>query len=474
MSNQSIYFNKYILIGILITTTVTFSLYTINMVVLLDTTILTSGIFMPFVVGGITGYVFGFLYNQRLIKQSALFQAIEQQNILKEILLLNHQNYKLEEILERSIQLILNATFAKLQSKGGIFLTTKENRLKLISHLNFSKAMLNSCGKSGVAFGECLCGIAAKEKKTIYKDCVDSDHSIIYKNMEDHGHYSVPIMLNEHVLGVIIVYLEVNHNKNKIEINFLESAAKILAIVINKISVDEELHHHYKDIKRVNTELDQFVYSVSHDLRAPLSSILGLVNLSKNESDSQTLKEYINKIGTSTQKLDSFIKDILDYSRNSRTDIESECFSLEVLVNGLVENIRLLQNPDIKIELIVDEAIEYVGDRRRVSIILNNIISNACKYADKLKSNRYLKIKINTTTDTCYISVEDNGIGIKKSSIGNVFKMFYRGTEMSSGSGLGLYIVSEAISKLKGKVEIDSEEGVGTKIFIQLPQLKLP
>ena len=429
---------------------------------------------MPFVVGGITGYVFGFLYNHRLLKQFALFQALEQQNILKDILLLKHQNFKLEEILERSIQIILNASFAKLQSKGGIFLTTKENRLKLVSHLNFSKAMLNSCGKTGVAFGECLCGIAAKEKKTIYKDCVDSDHSIIYKNMENHGHYSVPIMLNEDVLGVIIVYLAVNHKKNKIEIDFLESVAKILAIVINKISIDEELHRQYKNIKRVNTELDQFVYSVSHDLRAPLSSILGLVNLSKNESDSQMLKEYINRIGESTQKLDSFIKDILDYSRNSRTDIESECFSLEALVNELIDNIKLLQKPDIELELIVDEEIKYIGDKRRVSIILNNIISNACKYTDESKPTRFLKIKINTTADTCYISVEDNGIGIKKSSIGDVFKMFYRGTVVSSGSGLGLYIVSEAINKLKGKVNIDSEEGVGTTISIQLPQFILP
>ena len=710
------------------------------MVVFLNTTIFSLALYMPILVGIISGYIFGFLFNQRRVKHAALYLAIEHQKILNEILLLSNQDVELGDLLNKTIQLILNSSFGKLEAKGGIFLMDEDHILRLKSSINLDDFIIKKCGVKGIKLGECLCGIAAERKETIYKKCLDHEHSHNFEGMVNHGHYNVPILFNNKTLGVIMVYLDINHKYNSNEIKFLEAVANALSIIINKIKIDnyatrsesilkeiqhfagigtwslnissgniiasdevfsimgyhpqqfqyneaqylnvthkddlEELkevllkaksgepfeiesrhidkngsivhvinkcqpqrlksgkvheltgiiidvtklrekeaellekqdlvngilsatpdmlylidltsnemiyyntvmrkvlendpkflanlkkigvkifyeHVHpedlyrfnemdkilrsgadfhtfsfrtkaiqndyrwleqrvfvysrdknglvrqvliiskdidekmlaeervtnlnkklllqFRDLKKVNTELDQFVYSVSHDLRAPLSSILGLVNLCKTNPEKKLLVECISRIGASTVKLDNFIKEILDYSRNSRTEIEVERFNIEELVNELIDNIRLLGNLDNELNVNASEKITYEGDRRRVSIILNNLITNACKYADPDKLNRFVNISITTSKMGFELIIEDNGIGINSDSLDKVFNMFYRGTETSEGSGLGLYIVNETLTKLKGKIDISSKEGVGTKISIQIPRAK--
>ncbi len=740
MGSFSHFFNKNVIIGVAITTSITVTFYSINMIVLLGEKIIGPGLIMPTLVGTLGGYLLGFFYNQRIKKQKALLAILEQQSILKEISLLSHHNYSLVEILDKSIHLILSASFAKLQSKGGIFLSTINNRLELKSSLNLSPQILNSCGKAGVEFGECLCGLAAKEKKTIFKHCVDHQHSISFAGMEDHGHYNVPILHENKALGVIVVYLNAGHKNNPIEIDFLEGVANVLSLVINSynsskiakknesalreiqelsgvgtwlkdthsgnitaskqvfnilgykldevqlseeflsktvhpldktkfiaaienaksgISTELEFRHLRKDgaianvinkwkpilntdgsitevsgtlidvstlrkneaeliekqhlvngilsatpdplyllnldtsefvycnaameyvlannptfydeykikgvpffreqvhpddliaydninktlrkskdlitlkfrtkifgnefrwieqkvlvysrkenghvhqvlitskdisekihaenrakklnielsaqnksIKKINRELDQFVYSVSHDLRAPLSSMLGLVNLSKLNATPKEILEYMSRIGQSVEKLDGFIKDILNYSRNARTSIEAKPLVLENIIMELIDTIRSINNPGIELDFEANESVTYIGDKRRIAIVLNNLISNAVKYADYSKPNRFLKVRITTSTKGCEIKIEDNGIGIKKEYVDKIFYMFYRATEKSEGSGLGLYIVKEIIKKLNGTISIESEESIGTKILLKIPHTK--
>ncbi|MEK6478307.1 two-component regulator propeller domain-containing protein [Catalinimonas sp. 4WD22] len=238
--------------------------------------------------------------------------------------------------------------------------------------------------------------------------------------------------------------------------------------------LEERVEIRTADLRKSNQELDNFVYRVSHDIRAPLSSILGLVELIEDENDKQQLKEYLKMTSKSIHKLDSFVKDILDYSRNSRMQIEREQVSFPELLKEVREELQYMENSS---RLHIHETYhlegEHYSDIRRLQIIFRNLLSNAIKYLNPRNADNYLQININVTKDKAAgIILEDNGIGISATALSKVFEMFYRGSDLSTGSGIGLYIVKETVEKLGGTIELQSELGVGTKIMINLPAVE--
>ncbi len=731
--------NKHIFIAIGCSILLTLGLYSIHLHFFSETFFFGRGLIAPITAGLILGLLIGIFYTKLVNRNNYLTSAVERQEILKEISLFSHHQTSLKDILDKTLRLIITRPFAKEQSRVGIFLKSNENWLHLKSHINLPEKILENCGSSyGLEMGDCLCGMAAQQKRTIFKNCVDHDHSTKYETMEDHGHYNVPIISGGgELLGVIVIYLDVNHLKQKFEILFLEAVASILAVIIsnynaelelkkqverleevqnfagigtwaldnasgeikaseevfnimgfmgknftyteaefletihpedlsimksaleeakkgvafeletrhfrndgtiayiinkckpkilenshvpilkgiiidvtrlrtheiklkekqtllngvlratpdplylidlesnnlvytnsamenifaqkpqlaanfkefginliyksihpddihvleklrtslqtsddiitfklrtnmfsdeyqwieqkilvynrnkdgsihqllgvaknitpmvsaqNKVTkLHKELLAQYEDIKKVNNELDQFVYSVSHDLRAPLTSMIGLVHLSKIDPNPDMVLEYMSKIGLSVKKLDGFIKDILDYSRNARTGVGISQIDFHTLVKSLIQEITITSNPDIKISCKINDEVPFWGDVKRIRMIFNNIISNAIKYADPVKEESFLKINISTSNKECVIRMKDNGIGISKENLPKVFNMFYRGDIHSQGSGLGLYIVKETIHKLNGSITIESSLGQNTQINLVLP-----
>ncbi|MDH5474517.1 MAG: HAMP domain-containing histidine kinase, partial [Cyclobacteriaceae bacterium] len=235
-----------------------------------------------------------------------------------------------------------------------------------------------------------------------------------------------------------------------------------------KDEIAQELLEANEFLKKTNDELDHFVYSASHDLKAPLSSILGLINIAKLEVKEDKSLEYFDMINDRVYKLNSFIKDIINLSRNARLQIESEEVSLSSIVKNVIENNRYMSNADsIKFKTdVIDDKIKI--DKSRLEIILNNLVSNAIKY-HKTEGDRYVYITIQQSQTHLFIKVKDNGIGIHLDHQDKVFNMFYRGHENSEGSGLGLYIVSEVINKMNGEITLISDEGQGTEINIKIP-----
>ncbi len=224
------------------------------------------------------------------------------------------------------------------------------------------------------------------------------------------------------------------------------------------------------ELTKTNEELDRFVYSASHDLRSPLSSIKGLVNIFELDKAAKK-EEYLPKINDRIDTMDKFIKEITDYSRNSRVQVSFEYVLLFPLVNEVVSSIQYADNVDkIFFNIEIDEDFVIRSDEYRIKIILNNLISNAIKYADLKKEKPCVIVKAIKEEDVAIVQVIDNGIGIRDEFINKIFNMFYRATEQSTGSGLGLYIVSESVRKLKGTVEVESALGKGSTFSLRLPQ----
>ncbi len=253
--------------------------------------------------------------------------------------------------------------------------------------------------------------------------------------------YGVPVMMENRTIGIYGVYVDITKHK----------------------SVEEEL-------KVRNTELDNFVYKVSHDLRAPLSSILGLVNLARLPGNTDDPMDYINLIGNKVDRLDHFIGDVLSHSKNLKLDIAVAKINLEEVITHTFNDLSYLSGAnDIKRTLHI-EGIEFYSDQWRVSEILRNLISNAIKYRKlDMRIQSEIIIKINIDYLHANIRFTDNGIGIDEENQARVFEMFYRASEQSDGSGIGLYIVKNAVDKLGGKMSVQSKPGVGTRFHIVLP-----
>ncbi|HEX6224061.1 MAG TPA: PAS domain S-box protein [Chryseolinea sp.] len=233
---------------------------------------------------------------------------------------------------------------------------------------------------------------------------------------------------------------------------------------------EEELKHALNELSERNFELDQLMYKTSHDLRSPLCSVMGLLNLATLDNDPDNNRLYLEKIRDRINKLDNFINSMLNYARVNRVEPEMLPVNLEEVARNSIRELEYLENfAKVKTHLsVTNNHVPFRTDKLRINIIFSNIISNAYKYYNP-KSNSFLKIKIAIAPTNVKIAFVDNGIGIKAEHTDKIFNMFYRATERSQGSGLGMYIVKQAVEKLGGTISLQSEFGAGTTIKINLP-----
>lgn len=235
---------------------------------------------------------------------------------------------------------------------------------------------------------------------------------------------------------------------------------------------EDILKEQNEELTKINSELDRFVYSASHDLRAPLMSVKGLLNMIRVDPEKGNTTRYLELIERSVLKLDNFISDIIKYSRNSRIDLFVREINFHELLEESISSLKYMDDAD-KVRSIRNVQVQapFYSDPSRLLMVFNNIISNSVRYRDKWKEDSYLKIDIEAGLQKAIIRFSDNGIGIAKEYVNDVFKMFYRATAESKGSGLGLYIVKSAVEKLQGTIEVQSEFGQGSTFIIEIPNL---
>lgn len=234
---------------------------------------------------------------------------------------------------------------------------------------------------------------------------------------------------------------------------------------------DLELLKKNEELKILNEELDTFVYRSSHDLRAPLTSVLGLSSLIENETDLHKIY-YLNfLIKESVERLLKVTDDMADYSRNSRTHIQEEDVNFYELIDEAISSHHFMENfhrLKIKVDIQISDTLIKL-DKKRIAILINNSLSNAIKYQDTNKEFSYLNISVIQKDKTIQLIFEDNGVGIAEEYHDKIFEMFYRANAYSLGSGLGLYIVKGIVEKLNGKVELISAPEKGSTFIFSFP-----
>ncbi len=242
----------------------------------------------------------------------------------------------------------------------------------------------------------------------------------------------------------------------------LDTANKKLT-QLNK-TLEQKVETRTRELIKVNSDLERFVYSASHELVSPLKSVKGLLNL--YDADEKHRPDYIALIKSSIEKLEELLQNLIDYSRNSKTEILYQPIDLFNLTQQIIKELHNQKLSITIINKIVPGTIMHT-DGKRIEIILRNLISNALKYNDEAKQASFVEIGFRTENESDVIYVEDNGIGISAENQTKIFNMYFRATANSEGSGLGLYIVQEILHKIGGSISVISEEGKGSVFMLK-------
>jgi len=225
-------------------------------------------------------------------------------------------------------------------------------------------------------------------------------------------------------------------------------------------------------LKRSNDELSQFAYRTSHDLKAPLSSIKGLVGFIEEDlenNDFDEVKVNLKRISKQAGQLEILVIDILNLAKADLEDQPFELIDLNTFFEDLRESNELSLNKKGVVFSFKTEGESKVNSQvTRLQQILGNLITNSINYSDPNKKDRFIKISSKVKDDFCLI-IEDNGIGIPKNKQDSLFDMFTRfHPNKAEGSGLGMSIVYKNIKSLEGDVSFSSSD-LGTCFTIKIP-----
>lgn len=220
--------------------------------------------------------------------------------------------------------------------------------------------------------------------------------------------------------------------------------------------------------------INEFIYSCSHSMRAPLKSITGLINLLQKDLNTgkEDPEKYFGLIKQCVGEMETVLKQLEQSLENSRKNLTIEPVDLENLINDVVNEVKKeTGSHDITFNVHVEQTGYFYSDINCFRLILYNLISNAVNFSDDLKGQKFVDVLINATKRSCSLHINDNGIGIASESQDKIFQLFYRGSEKSAGSGVGLYVVHEIVKKMGGSISVNSASHAGSNFFVWIPNL---
>lgn len=225
-----------------------------------------------------------------------------------------------------------------------------------------------------------------------------------------------------------------------------------------------------EELQKAYDELDKFAYSVSHDLRDPLTGVLSAIKLGLEFDAVERIHEILALMESSVLRLNTYINSLHDYYLLKRGELTISDINFETLFAYLKSFYSIYtQNNGVEFSVESKQHEPFKNDETTLKLILHNLLSNAFKYQKKSNENKTVRLSVDVEGGKATICVTDTGIGIAARDIGEIFKLFFRGSDQAEGTGFGLYNVKSALAKLGGEVEVKSVEGEGTTFVVTIP-----
>ncbi len=197
---------------------------------------------------------------------------------------------------------------------------------------------------------------------------------------------------------------------------------------------------------------------------------MGLIEIIRAEKEVDLILNYIGLMDKSVKKLEEFIRQLTQFSQDARLKVVRKPIQLQEMVGEIWQNLAFMDNANrVDFEVNSNDAVDFFGDPVRLSIVVNNLISNAIKYQDLQKERARVRVNIDVQPEEATIEVVDNGVGIPEDYLPKVFELFFRASIQATGSGLGLYITRSATEKMGGRMEVESVHGEGSTFRLRLP-----
>ena len=415
----------------------------------------------------------------------------EQQATLRRLLETVHRGGALEETLDECLKQLLAVSWLSILPKGGIFLMDDGGQiLRLVVSRDLSPEIRTFCAR--VPLGLCHCGRAAATRQMQYAHCVDEQHEITYPGIADHGHYSVPIMSGNLLLGVLVLYLPTGFKRDAIKEQFISSVTDILAGFISRKQTEAELSEHRihleelvstrtselvsarNEAERLAKVKSEFLANMSHEIRTPLNAVLGMAKIGLRNAGNQPCREHFHHILDSGQHLLGIINDILDLSKLDAGRIKLETHPFQ-LVPAMEQAINLVaghareKGLTLSTNLAADLPTWVSGDSLRLRQVLANLLSNAVKFTHQ----GGVTLTVSREGQTTLFTVADTGIGINPEQIARLFTPFEQAdsstTRKYGGTGLGLAISHNLATLMGGEITVQSVPDKGSSFTLRLP-----
>jgi two-component system sensor histidine kinase/response regulator len=314
-------------------------------------------------------------------------------------------------------------------------------------------------GMDGFEVAEAISGYSkAKETAIIFLSAVNTEVKFITKGYSSGGldYITKPVDMDILLLKVKTFYRIYEQNRKLIEVQ---------NALLEEIEFRKQAEH----------KKDEFISIASHELKTPLTSVKGYVQLlerSIDKGDKETIKKHLQKAQVQLEKLNELIADLLDISKieSGKLKFNKQFFNLEDLLHNIME-IMHQSNPEFTITKVGSAGDLIYGDEMRIEQVIINFLTNAIKYSPGTSE---IKIYVKTDNEKLYVGIRDYGIGIGAEQQKSVFEKFYRVEETAlhfQGLGIGLYISAEIIRRHGGEVGVLSTIGEGSEFYFTIPIL---
>lgn len=399
--------------------------------------------------------------------------------IINEMLTLSFGQHSLNIILDKLLDRIVSIPWLTFQSTGAIFLAENNlEELTLKASKNLPEEIKNACKK--IPFGQCICGKAALTQKVQFVNAIDESHKNQYDKIFPHGHYCIPVLSKNRILGVIALYVKEGHLHSREEENFLVTIANTLAGIIERKKAEEALKAWQKEIEQINTDLEnrikkeleesrqkdlimmhqsrlasmgEMVGLIAHQWRQPLNALnlilYNIQDLFENyELPPEMLRELTDKGIYLINKMSTTIDDFRDFFKPHKP---TEGFSLEKTIKNTLSMLDAsFKHNSIAVSLNYKEDISIAGIPNEYSHVLLNILNNAKDAIVSRKVTGKIIIEILRKKDYAVVKIADNGGGVPDNMINQVFNPYFTSKQNGKGTGLGLYLSKLIIEEHMG------------------------
>jgi signal transduction histidine kinase len=220
------------------------------------------------------------------------------------------------------------------------------------------------------------------------------------------------------------------------------------------------------------TELDNFIYKISHDIQGPLATLRGVCDIGLIDVKDQMGREYLTRLSTTAEELNSIILRLQRVNQIISTKLEYVNIDFEEQVKVAINKSRelSLEYSDVESSVSVQENLNFYADIDVIAVIINNLVRNAFQFYDSDKRKSIVKITVNKYNDNLLIEIRDNGIGIEVDDTKDLFRMFSRFSGRNRTGGIGLFLVKTAVDKLNGKISVSkNSQDEDTVFIVELP-----